>query len=154
MVKRVAYVFIPSILGVLDAQSYVHAATTACEGAPFVLQARLLESVEKQVATSNVAMQAEVTAAQIVGSEQKIIFRVLKSWRGSFQAGESFSLILPVTDVCGGLGCVFAFNVGEVTLLLSPSSHNEDLTGCWVYEGLTIQRTLSVRAAVMPNNRH
>ena len=154
MVKRVSYILMASILGALGVQTCVYAATTECEGASFVLHGKLLESAERQVAASNVALEVDVTTAEIVGSEQKIIFRVLNSWKGPFQSGESFSIVLPVTEVCAGLGCVFPFKVGDVTVLLSPSAHNEDLTGCWVYQGVVIQRTLSVPAALMPSGRH
>jgi hypothetical protein len=155
MMKRMVYVSIMSIFGVLASSRYVSATTTQCEGAQLVLQGKLLESLEKLVVTSAIAAQVEVTAAEGLGTQQKIAFRVLQSWKGSFQVGESISLILPVTEVCAGFGCVFPFKVGEVTLLLtSSSSYHLDQPGCWVYEGIAIQRVLSVPAALMPNPRH
>ncbi len=75
---------------------------------------------------------------------------------GAFRAGESIRLTLPVTEVCGGLGlAVFPFKVGDVTLLLTSSfSHHLDQPGCWVYDGIAIQRVLLVPAALMPNALH
>jgi hypothetical protein len=155
MAKRIVHVSIASIFGLLGWSPYVSATTTECEGAPFVLQGKLLASVEKLVAASTFVAQAEVITSESLGTQQKIAFRLLKSWKGPFQEGESVSLILPVTEVCAGFGCVFPFKVGDVALLLTTSSsYHEDLPGCWVYEGIAIHRVLSVPAAEMPNTRH
>jgi hypothetical protein len=155
MVKRIIHVSIMSIFGVLGWSLDASATTTECEGAPLVLQGKLLDSLEKLVTASTIVAQAEVTAAEALGTQQKISFRVVRAWKGPFQVGESISLTLPVTEACAGLGCVFPFKVGEVTLLFaSSSSYHLDQPGCWVYEGIAVQRVLSVPAALMPNPRH
>jgi hypothetical protein len=155
MVKRIIYVSIVSIFGVLGWSLDVSATTTECEGASLVVQGKLLDSLEKLITASTIVVQAEVTAAEALGSQQKIAFRVLQAWKGPFHVGESVNLTLPVTDFCGGLGCVFPFKVGEVTLLSTSSfSYHLDQPGCWVYEGIAIQRVLLVPAALMPNPRH
>jgi hypothetical protein len=155
MVKRIIYVSIMSIFGVLGWSLEVSAATTECEGAPLVLQGKLLDSIEKLVMASTLVAQAEVTASEALGTRQEVSFRVVRAWKGAFQAGASVRLTLPVTEACGGLGCVFPFKVGDVALLLISSfSYHLDETGCWVYEGIAIQRVLLVPAALMPNALH
>lgn len=142
-------------LVVLAAQTRVSAASPpGCEGSAFVLQGKLLEFVVGQAATSTIAFQGEVTAAQALGTDQKVTFRLLNSWKGPFQVGETVSLTVPVTEFCGGKGCIFPFKIGDVTLLLSPFSYQDFLEGCWVYEGVAIQSVLLVPAALMPDSRH
>jgi hypothetical protein len=155
MVKRITYVSIALLLAVLAAQPRVSGATTpGCERSSLVLQGKLLEFVEGQVAASTIAVRGEVTAAQALGTSQKLTFRLLNSWKGPFQVGETVSLTVPVTEFCGGTGCVFPFKIGDVTLLLSPSSYPNFLQGCWVYEGVAIQSLLLVPAALLPDSRH
>ena len=142
-------------LFVLAAQTRVSAASPpACEGSAFVLQGKLLEFVVGRAATSTIAFQGEVTAAQALGTDQKVTFRLLNSWKGPFQIGETVSLTVPVTDFCGGKGCIFPFKIGDVTLLLSPSCYQDFIEGCWVYKGVAIQSVLLVPAALMPDGRH
>jgi hypothetical protein len=139
MLKRISHVSIMSIFGVFG-WSLDASATTECEGAPLVLQGKLLDSLEKSVTASTIVAQAEVTAAEALGTQQTISFRVVRAWKGPFQVGESISLTLPVTEVCAGFGCVFPFKVGEVTLLFtSSSSYHLDQPGCWVYEGIAAE---------------
>jgi hypothetical protein len=142
------------------------AATPACEGSPFVLQGRLLKHVESEVAASTTAFQGEVIAAVpspdsfLPGDitppppvyDQILSFRVLHPWKGPYHAGETVSLTVTVVNFCEGLGCVFPFKIGDVTLVLSPSSAPDRLEGCWVHEGVVFQNVLSVPARLMPHS--
>jgi hypothetical protein len=150
MFKPVIFASVASILAVFGSFPPAYA-TTECGGEVLALQGKLLESVEKLTTASTTVARAEVTAAQTSGSQQQIKFRLLNAWKGPFQVGESVSLTLPVTEFCGGLGCVFPFKVGDVTLLsTSSSAYYDDLSGCWAYQGIAIQRVLVVPAALMP----
>jgi hypothetical protein len=114
------------------------------------------EFVEKQIAGSDRAFRAEVVAASPDATlsplppyfEQKVTFRVLSAWKGSYRTGALVHLVLEVTTVCAGLGCVFPFKVGDVDLVLSPAtapfSAPMYADGCWMHNGVTITRVLIV----------
>jgi hypothetical protein len=160
-------------LAVLAAHVSV-AATPGCDGSPFVLQGKLLEHLESEVAASTTAFQGEVIAAEpnpaptaanifplgvftaptIEGFDQKLTFRVLHSWKGPYHAGETVSLTLRVVNVCAGVNCVSPFKIGDVTLLFSSSAASGSLEGCWVHEGVVIQSVLSVPNVLMPRSGH
>jgi hypothetical protein len=144
-------------LAVLAAQPHVSAATTSgCEGSAYVLQGKSLELVEREVAASTIAFQGEVIAVEqdpaipradtllsgvITASapavfDQNLTFRVLHQWKGPYQVGETVSLTIPVTKFCAGLGCVFPFKIGDVTLLLLHLPRQVSLRGAGYMRGL------------------
>lgn len=128
-------------LAVLAGQPYVSIATTSgCENSSKLL--------EEKVAASTVAFQGDVTAVDqdLAITKQKVTFRVLNAWKGPYRVGETVSLTVSVTSVCGGFGCVFPFKVGDVTLVLSPSPQSgwPEGFGCWVYQGVVVKSVLWV----------
>jgi hypothetical protein len=125
----------------LAGQSYVSVATTpGCEGSSKFLDGK--------IAASTIAFQGEVTAVDQdpAITKQKVTFRVLNAWKGPYQVGETVGVTVSVTSVCGGLGCVFPFKIGDVTLVISPSSQSSlpEGFGCWVYEGVVVKTVLWV----------
>lgn len=120
--------------------------------------------VEKQLAGSAVAFQGRVkTAEQNAGDTrgnlprtfvQDLTYEVLKSWNGPLKVGALVHLTVPVTEVCGGFGCVFPFKAGDETLVLSPASAPFSapmfLEGCWVHQGILVSSVLIL--ASVPNN--
>lgn len=123
---------------------------------------RNFQPADRMFANSTAALQAEVvavapnpadaatataqaTAAELLsGFDQKITFRVLNILKGRYQKGDGVTLIIRVTTVCGGFGCVFPFKVGDVAFLFAPSSIPTAVQGCWIYEGVAMQSILSV----------
>jgi hypothetical protein len=141
-------------LAVLAAQAHVSAATmSGCEGS-YVLQGKHLELVEGWIAASTIAFQGEVTAVDRdpAAQTQKITLRVLNPWKGQYRVGDDVSLTVPVYDACAGKGCVFPFKIGDVTLLLSPSSTPSFFEWCWIHEGVVLKSVLSVPAVPMPHS--
>jgi hypothetical protein len=139
-------------LTVLAAMPHDSEATApGCE-ASFAFPRQLVERLEGQFNAATTAFQGEVTAAEDLGSGQKLTFRILNSWKGPYQVGETLSLTVPVTDACAGVNCVLRFKIGDVTLLLSPTSAPSSLPGCWVHEGVVIQSVLSVPGVLMPRS--
>jgi hypothetical protein len=83
--------------------------------------------------------------------QQTITFRAIKTLKGSYRVGEAISLIIPVTTVCFGLGCVFSFKIGDITLVLAPSSAPSFIEGgCWMYEGVAMRSILWVPTVSRP----
>jgi hypothetical protein len=122
-----------------------------------------VEKIPGSIASSVVAFQGEVTAlvsnvqvdsrfpdGKLVAGTQEITFRVLNSWKGPYKVGAAAHLTVSVTNLCAGVGCVSLFNIGDVTLVLSPFPQSElpDLSegfGCWAtYDGIEVKRVLSV----------
>lgn len=135
----------------------VTAAKSPCEAKLSV------EKIPGSIAASVVAFQCEVTAlvsnvqvdsrfpdGSLVAGTQAITFRVLNSWKGSYKVGAAVHLTVSVTNLCAGVGCVSPFNIGDVTLVLSPFPQSElpELSegfGCWAtYDGIEVKRVLSV----------
>ena len=144
-------------LVVLAAHPNVASATTAaCQPSSKYAEVNILEGI----AASGAAFYGEVTAVEsnvqtlpqfpdnrIVAGTQKITLRVLNSWKGPYQVGGTVHIAVSVTSICGGVGCVSPFKVGDTTVLLSPFPPSElpEGFGCWTrYEGVEIQRVLWV----------
>jgi hypothetical protein len=148
------------ILAVLAGRPYVAVATTpTCEASSKFLEEKILGGI----AASTVAFQGEVTAVEsnvqmdsrfpdgmLLAGTQKITFRLLNSWKGPYQVGGAVRLIVSVTSICAGVGCVSPFKIGDVTLVLSPFPQSElpELPaefGCWtIYVGVEVKRVLWV----------
>jgi hypothetical protein len=86
--------------------------------------------VANKIAAATVAFQGEIVSTDDRSisdkyySHQTLSFKVLKSLKGPYAPGVVVSTEVPVTDVCAGIGCIFPFRVGRVTLVLSPSEKN------------------------------
>jgi hypothetical protein len=81
---------------------------------------------------------------------QTLSLRVLNSWKGPHQIGETVNLTVSVVEFCGGLGCVMPFKVGDITLVLSPTRTSFFDPGCWTHDGMVINGVLSLPAMVRP----
>ncbi len=78
---------------------------------------------EKQIAGATISFYAKVIAAEEDAQHrQRLSFQVLNSWKGPYQEQTVVTTIVAVTRVCGGLGCVFPFKIGDIALVLTPAS--------------------------------
>ena len=160
-------------LVVLASQAHVCLATTpGCETSVFVLEGKYLEKMENAMAQSATAFQGEVVAVDpvivsaadavlpIIASpfevaDQKITLRVLHQWKGPYSTGDTVRFTVTVVQACGGKGCVFPFKIGDATLvLLSPISVPGSFDGCWIHEGVVINRVLWIPADLISQSRH
>jgi hypothetical protein len=117
---------------------------------------RTSEFVENQIAGSRSAIRGKVTTVeneenstpgvQPITHVQRLTYEVLESWKGPVQVGSSFHVTVQVTSACAGLGCVFPFKVGDVTLVLSPPSRPFSapafFEGCWIHQGVVVSSVL------------
>ena len=90
----------------------------------------------------------------LMGFDQEITFRVTKTLKGPYRVGETVTLTVRVTTVCGGWGCVFPFKIGDVTFVLAPSSVPSFIHGCWIYDGVAMHSILSVPGVFSTQSRH
>ena len=141
---------------ILAGQSFAVAAKPPCV-------AKLPEKVLEAIVASTVVFQGEVTSVasnvqadsrfpggKLVAGRQEVTLRVLKSWKGPYGIGAAVLVTVSVTSICAGMGCVFPFNTGDVTLVLSPFPQSElpelsEGVGCWAtYDGIDVKRVLWV----------
>lgn len=111
-------------------------------------------AVAPNPADSKAAIAQPKAAEILAGFDQEITFHVLKTMKGPYQVGDGVTLTIRVTTVCAGLGCVFPFNIGDVTFVLAPSSALSFIQGCWIYEGAVMHSILSVPVVLIPQSRH
>jgi hypothetical protein len=132
---------------------------------------RDIKGLERVFAEPAIAFQGEVVAVAtntedsttalpqtkwsppLAGFDQEIAFRILKTLEGPYQVSDEVTLIVRVTTVCAGFGCVFPFKVGDVTFVLGPSSAPGFIQGCWVYKGVAMRSILSVPDILSPRSR-
>ena len=136
-------------LAILPSLSYGSSALSpVCE--------RTSEFVENQIAGSTSAFRGKVMTVENEENStlgalpttdvQRLTYKVLDSWKGPIQVGTLFHVTVHVTSVCAGLGCVFPFKVGDLTLVLSPPSIPFSapafFEGCWIHQGVVVSSVL------------
>jgi hypothetical protein len=152
--------------------SQAHISTAMTEECTPYEKLRGIKGLEGVFAEPTIAFQGEVVAVApnpedstkalpqpkwsppLLGFDQEITFHVLKTLKGPYQVGDDVTLIVRVTTVCAGFGCVFPFKIGDVTFVLGPSSAPGFIQGCWTYKGVAMQSILSVPGILNPQSRH
>ena len=155
-------------LALLAGNSYASTATTQCDGSATLFGGD--KYLEGRIAEATIALQGEVIAVEqhpavpavdsvfpgYIGPPlwyvQNLTFRVLHRWKGRYQVGETATVTVTVVIACGGIGCIFPFKIGDVTLLLASSSPSPSYfppsspggLSCWVYQGVLINSITSV----------
>ena len=96
------------------------AAQWSMAGAAVALCPATTKLAENQIAGSTIAFNGKVVAVDqgeviksaegyIHGFDQKLTFQVKNLWKGKYGVNMQVHVTVNVTEICGGLGCVFPF---------------------------------------------